>query len=60
MKVAGATDRNLGVHGDPGLRATEAGSQSVHSGLARLDALLMSRRPGQPQARGFHKLLTAA
>lgn len=40
--------------------ATEAGSASVRAELVRLDAMLMSRWPDQPHARGFHDLISAA
>ncbi|MEV0236852.1 hypothetical protein [Nonomuraea sp. NPDC050786] len=40
--------------------ATEAGSQSVRAELMRLNTVLMSRWPDQPQALAFNELITAA
>lgn len=58
--AAQAPDAAAETAGEALVIATEAGSQSVRSELARLDAVLMSRWPDQPQAREFHELITAA
>ncbi|MEV1003385.1 hypothetical protein [Nonomuraea sp. NPDC050202] len=58
--AAGAPDTAAETASDALVIATEVGSQSVQSELARLNATLMSRWPDQPQALAFNELISAA
>jgi tetratricopeptide (TPR) repeat protein len=58
--AAGEPDTAAETASDALVIATEVGSQSVQSELARLNATLMSRWPDQPQALAFNELISAA
>ncbi|MGP4101051.1 hypothetical protein [Nonomuraea sp. KM90] len=58
--AAGAPDTAAETASDALVIATEVGSQSVRSELARLNTTLLSRWPDQPQALAFNDLITAA